>query len=83
MTQRHRRLLILENDPQLRAELESNFRDLDVSSAGSGDHAQVMALLRRLEPDVVLFDLGEGRDAAEARASLELIRHMLALAPDT
>ena len=35
MTQRHRRLLILENDPQLRAELESNFRDLDVSSAGS------------------------------------------------
>jgi len=83
MTQRHRRLLILENDPQLRAELESNFRDLDVSSAGSGDHAQVMALLRRLEPDVVLFDLGEGRDAAEARASLELMRHMLALAPDT
>ncbi|HET9865456.1 MAG TPA: PEP-CTERM-box response regulator transcription factor [Steroidobacteraceae bacterium] len=82
MTQRHRRLLILENDPQLRAELESNFRDLDVSSAGSADHAQVMALLRRLEPDVVLFDLGEGRDAAGARASLELMRHMLALAPD-
>ena len=83
VTQRHRRLLILENDPQLRAELESNFRDLDVSSACSSDHAQVMALLRRLQPDVVLFDLGAGHDAVTARASLESMRHMLALAPDT
>ena len=77
-----RKLLILENDAKLRSELESAFRDLDVSAAESSDHSHVMALLRRLEPDVILFDLGEGRDAVSARASLELMRHVLALAPD-
>ncbi len=83
VTQRHRRLLIIENDPALRADLEAAFRDLEVSSAESTDHVQVMAVLRRVEPHVVLFDLGEGHDAASARTSLELLRKLLALAPDT
>jgi two-component system NtrC family response regulator len=77
-----RKLLILENDAALRAELEAAFRDLDVSSGESLDQPQALALVRRIEPDVILFDLGEGRDAAESRANLELLRNVLRLAPD-
>jgi two-component system NtrC family response regulator len=77
-----RKLLILENDATLRAELENAFRDLDVLCGDVADQTQVLALVRRVEPDVILFDLGEGRNAAEARPSLELLRHILTLAPD-
>jgi two-component system, NtrC family, response regulator len=77
-----RKLLILENDAALRAELENVFRDLDVSCGGVGDQTQALALVRRIEPDVILFDLGSGRNASEARPSLELLRHVLTLAPD-
>jgi two-component system NtrC family response regulator len=77
-----RKLLILENDAALRAELENVFRDLDVTCGGPVDQTQALALVRRVEPDVILFDLGEGRNAAQARPSLELLRHILRLAPD-
>jgi two-component system, NtrC family, response regulator len=82
VTRRHPRLLILENDAQLRAELESAFRDLEVTSAPATGHAPVMALLRRLAPDVVLYDLGEGLEAAGSRESLEIMRQVLTLSPD-
>ena len=77
-----RKLLILENDAALRAELEAAFRDLDVTCGGVTDQTQALALVRRVEPDVILFDLGSGRNTAEARPSLELLRHILTLAPD-
>ena len=77
-----RKLLILENDDALRAELEAAFRDLDVSCSAVENQPQALALVRRLEPDAILFDLGEGRNAAEARDSLELLRHIVTLTPD-
>ena len=40
-------------------------------------------LVRRIEPDVVLFDLGTAREPAVAAQSLELLRQILNLAPDT
>ena len=39
-------------------------------------------MVRRIEPDVVLFDLGTARDPAVAAQSLELLRQILNLAPD-
>src|SRR5882757_11163868 len=79
-TQR-RKLLILENDRGLRRELEQIFADLDVTSSETSEAALV--LVRRLEPDVVLFDLGAAREPAVAAQSLDLLRQILNLSPDT
>ncbi len=79
-TAERRKLLILENDRALRRELEQIFSDLDVVCSEASE--QTLALIRRVEPDVVLFDLG-ARDAAVASQSLELLRQILNLAPDT
>ena len=76
-----RKLLILENDRALRRELEAVFSDLDVTAAEASE--QTLALVRRTEPDVVLFDLGTARESALAVQSLELLRQILNISPDT
>src|SRR2546430_6640643 len=76
-----RKLLILENDRSLRRELEQIFADLEVTSTETSE--QALVLVRRLEPDVVLFDLGAAREPAVAAQSLQLLRQILNLAPDT
>jgi two-component system, NtrC family, response regulator len=76
-----RKLLILENDKGLRRELERIFSDLDVTSEAPSE--QVLTLVRRIEPEVVLFDLGAAPEPAVATRSLELLRQILNLAPDT
>lgn len=76
-----RKLLILENEKGLRRELERIFSDLDVTSDTTSE--QALALVRRIEPEVVLFDLGAAREPAVATRSLELLRQILNLAPDT
>ena len=76
-----RKLLILENDRALRRELEAVFSDLDVTAADTSE--QALAIVRRTEPDVVLFDLGTAREPAVAAQSLELLRQILNISPDT
>ncbi|MHB8813533.1 MAG: PEP-CTERM-box response regulator transcription factor [Steroidobacteraceae bacterium] len=76
-----RNLLILENDRALRRELEGMFSDLEVISADTSE--QALALVRRMEPEVVLFDLGAARQPTVASQSLELLRQILQLSPDT
>ena len=76
-----RKLLILENDRSLRRELEQIFHDLDTVVSETSDAA--LALVRREEPDVVLFDLGAAREPSVATQSMELLRQILSLAPDT
>ena len=76
-----RKLLILENDRGLRRELEQIFHDLDTVVSETSDAA--LAIVRREEPDVVLFDLGTAREPSVATQSLELLRQILSLAPDT
>ena len=78
---RRRKLLILENDRTLRSELEGMFADLDVTSGESSE--QALALVRRFEPDVVLFDLGAARQPEVAAQSLDLMRQILSLCPET
>lgn len=75
-----RKLLILEQDPALRRQFESIFDDLEVVCAEPSD--PVVNLVRRVEPDVVLFDLGSEHPES-AWHSLELLREILQLAPDT
>jgi two-component system, NtrC family, response regulator len=76
-----RKLLILENDPALRKVLEKIFADLDVVYSEASP--QTLSLIRRIEPDVVLFDLGAAAKADGAHPPLELLREILHIAPDT
>jgi two-component system, NtrC family, response regulator len=76
-----RKLLILENNRSLRRELETIFADLDVTISEASD--QTLALVRRVEPDVVLFDVGTVQEAGYAVHALELLRQILNIAPDT
>jgi len=76
-----RKLLILENDRALRRELEAVFSDLDVTVSETSD--QTLATVRRTEPDVVLFDLGKAHEPTVAAQSLELLRQILNISPDT
>ncbi len=77
----HRKLLILENDRALRRELEKMFSDLEVLSGETSE--QALTMVRRMEPEVVLFDLGAAREAAVAAQSLDLLRQILQISPDT
>ena len=74
-----RKLLILADDAVLRPQLEQIFADLEVTAAEVT--GQALALVRRLEPDVVLIDLGT-RDPALAAPRLELLREIRRLTPD-
>jgi len=76
-----RRLLILENDRALRRELEAVFSDLDVTTCETSN--QALGTVRRTEPDVVLLDLGTAHKPAIAAQSLELLRQILNISPDT
>ncbi len=75
-----RKLLILEHDRALRRELEAVFSDLEVTAAEASD--QTLALVRRTEPDVILFDLGATHDPT-GQQSLVLLRQILNISPDT
>jgi two-component system, NtrC family, response regulator len=79
--EQRRKLLILENDPALRRELEGIFSDLEVTASETSE--QALVTVRRTEPDVVLFDLGQAREPAVAAQSLELLRQILNISPDT
>ena len=80
MEMHRRKLLIVEDDLALRPELESIFADLEVTFTEPSD--QALTLVRRFEPDVVLYDLGApAADLAAQR--LKLLREILNLAPDT
>jgi two-component system, NtrC family, response regulator len=74
-----RKLLILEDDPELRAELEQIFADLEVTAIETSE--QALSVVRRMEPDVILFDLGNA--PPQSAPGLELLREILKLAPDT
>ena len=76
-----RKLLILANDRALRRELEAIFADLDVVCSETSE--QSLALVRRIEPDVVLLDVGPGNGPGGAAQNLELLRQILNIAPGT
>ncbi len=74
------RLLIVECEASLRAELEILFADLDLTSVAGFEDVPV--LVRRFEPEVVLLGMG-ARSEADTAAGLETLAQVLALAPET
>jgi two-component system, NtrC family, response regulator len=74
-------LLLVQSDQALRRTLEAMFADFNVICSDAS--AQALALVRRAEPDVVLFDLGAACDPALAAKELALLRQILILAPNT
>jgi two-component system NtrC family response regulator len=75
-----RKLLLVQTDPGVRRELETIFADLDVLCVDVSE--QALALVRRAEPDVVLFDFGRACEPAQAPGELALLRQILTLAPN-
>src|SRR5262245_35079846 len=78
---RRHQLLVLTRERPLRQELERIFADFDVEFGEASE--QVLALVRRVEPEVVLFDFGAAREPGSSAQSLEVLRQILNLAPDT
>lgn len=76
-----RRLLVVEDDPGLRAQLRWCFEDYETAFATN--RSEAIAQIRRLEPDVVLQDLGLPPDAEGTSEGFAALRETLELAPRT
>lgn len=75
------KLLIVEDDPGLQAQLKWAYEDFDVIIAG--DRASAIAALRAEEPAVVTLDLGLPPDPDGTSEGFALLDEMLAIKPDT
>jgi two-component system, NtrC family, response regulator len=76
-----RRLLIVEDDAALRAQLKWSFEGCEVEFAEN--RTQAIAALRQFEPQVVLQDLGLPPDAEGATEGFATLTQILDLAPAT
>lgn len=76
-----RRLLIIEDDPALSRQMCCALGDFGVSVAGNAADAE--RLLRRLQPQVVVLDLGLPADATGATVGLNLLATIGTLLPRT
>jgi two-component system, NtrC family, response regulator len=75
------KLLIVEDDPGLQAQLKWAYPDFDVIIAG--DRASAIAALRAEEPPVVTLDLGLPPDPDGVSEGFAVLDQILALKPDT
>ncbi|MDE2303457.1 MAG: PEP-CTERM-box response regulator transcription factor [Sphingomonadales bacterium] len=74
------RLLVVEDDPGLQAQLKWAWDDFDVILAG--DRASALAAFRADEPALVTLDLGLPPDPDGVSEGLALLGEMMALRPD-
>ncbi|WP_068075894.1 PEP-CTERM-box response regulator transcription factor [Novosphingobium lentum] len=75
------RLLIVEDDPGLQAQLKWVYEDFEVHIAG--DRASALALLRSEAPEVVTLDLGLPPDPDGTSEGFAVLDEIMALKPDT
>ncbi|MEZ5688647.1 MAG: PEP-CTERM-box response regulator transcription factor [Caenibius sp.] len=75
------RLLVIEDDEGLQAQLKWAYDDFDVVVAG--DRASALAALRADEPAVVTLDLGLPPDPDGTSEGFALLDEIMALKPDT
>lgn len=75
------KLLIVEDDPGLQAQLKWAYEDFEVFIAG--DRASALALLRAEEPPVVTLDLGLPPDPDGTSEGFAVLDEIMALKPDT
>ena len=81
MSEKQRTLLIVEDDPALQKQMRWAFDACDTVVAD--DRESAIAQLRRHEPAVVTMDLGLPPAPDDVTEGFQLLREMLALAPDT
>ena len=74
-------LLVVEDDPGLQKQIRWSLENYDVALAENRDSA--LAQIRRLQPAVVLLDLGLPPDADGASEGLAVLENISALAPAT
>jgi two-component system NtrC family response regulator len=77
-----RQLLIVEDDPGLQSQMRWCFTD-DLQVSVAADRETALALLRRLEPEVVTLDLGLPPDPGGSTEGFALLEDILRLAPMT
>ena len=80
MSDTRRPLLIVDDDPALRKQMQWAFDGYEVLVAD--DHDSALAQLRRYEPAVITLDLGLPPHPDEPTEGLRLLQDILALAPD-
>ena len=81
MSQHKPKLLIVEDDPGLQAQLKWAWPDFEVIMAG--DRASAITALRSEEPDVVTLDLGLPPDPDGTSEGFAVLDAIMALKPDT
>jgi two-component system NtrC family response regulator len=74
-------LLVVEDDKGLQNQLRWAFDEFEV--AISGDRTEALNTFRRVQPGVVLLDLGLPPDPGGVTEGLATLREILALAPET
>jgi two-component system, NtrC family, response regulator len=78
---RKRKLLVVEDDKGLQSQLRWAFDDFEVTIAG--DRAEAISQVRRIEPNVVLLDLGLPPDPGGVTEGLATLSEILSLTPAT
>jgi two-component system NtrC family response regulator len=81
MTETRPKLLVVEDDAGLQAQLKWAYEDFDVLIAG--DRASALTLLRSEMPDVVTLDLGLPPDPDGVTEGFAVLDEIMALKPDT
>ena len=81
MSDKPKKLLIVEDDPGLQGQLRWSFEGFEVEVAA--DRNAALAQLRRFEPSVVTLDLGLPPDPGGTSEGFATLQEILALAPDT
>lgn len=76
-----KKLLIVEDDKGLQSQLRWAFDDFEVTI--TGDRADAINQVRRIEPNVVLLDLGLPPDPGGATEGLATLSEILSLTPET
>ena len=81
MSDKKRKLLIVEDDQGLQRQLKWSYEDFEVFCASN--RAEAIALMRLEEPDVVTLDLGLPPDPDGTSEGFATLDEMLRLKPDT
>jgi two-component system NtrC family response regulator len=81
VSERAKRLLVVEDDPGLQSQLRWSFEGLEVAVAE--DRASALEQVERLRPAVVTLDLGLPPDPGGVSQGFAILQDLLALAPDT
>jgi two-component system NtrC family response regulator len=76
-----RKLLVVEDDKGLQSQLRWAFDEFEVTIAG--DRAEAINQVRRIEPNVVLLDLGLPPDPGGVTEGLATLSEILSLTPAT